>query len=275
MPRLNERLQVAVSGDVAPLRDDMREAERQIERFASRSREDIQRLSRQTQSLGRDFRGIIGAAAGLASGIGLGVLVRELGQASNAAIVLADSLGRTSAVLDLPVDETHAYRVALERLGRDGEGVVDLFADLEDRVQELADGTSSFRDDFALLNLTFGDLANLDPTQRLALIEERIRGSADQTRALAAASRLLPEFAGVLGTISVEADRARDRLADIGAALGPEHVATAARLRGEIAGIGAAAEGAFAVSLLENLEAGEASLEGWDRLRHTSASAVM
>ena len=88
--------------------------------------------------------------------------------------------------------------VTLESLGRDGESAIDAMQDLQDRIQELRDGTSTYVEDFGLLNLTVRDFVGLSPDQAVLKLSRAVRDSTDATRAQAAAARILPEFQQII-----------------------------------------------------------------------------
>ena len=228
MPR-GARLAVEIEAESGPLRKGLNRAARDVERFGESSGKNFQQFARSAERAARkaerdlerfrkravrDFkqlgRSLSTAAAGIAAGFGALAVTQAR---------FAAEVERTAAGTGQSIQSVQAYGAALKALGRDQEDVNDLFIDFGDRLQELRDGTTSFTADFALLGLEARDFADLSLDEGIRKFSEAVRESSDQTKALAAAARIFPQFQGIIGQLGPTVDDLGDRLRRTGGVL--------------------------------------------------------
>ena len=201
MPTLDSLI-VEIEADAAPMRQGLRSAGDDVESFSEDSGRSFDDLARRTAQLAAVAAGAL--AAGFAA------------VARNAARSARD-ISQAARAAGIGTAEFIALSTTFQALGRDQQDATDAMIDLQDRIQELRDGTSSYVEDFALLNLAYRDFIGLDPSQALLRVSRAVSEAEDRTAALAAAARLLASEQRIVGDIADTYDRLNARLETTGA----------------------------------------------------------
>ena len=175
-------------------------AQNRLRDFARRGVENVQRFAR------RSALALAGAAAAFSA------LVKT-------SATYVQTIQSGARATNTSLRDYQRLSITLESLGRDGESAVDAMQDLQDRIQELRDGTSTYIEDFALLNLSYRDFVNLAPDEAVLKLSRAVRDSTDATRAQAAAARILPEFQQIIVDVADAYDRLIPRLERTGGLL--------------------------------------------------------
>lgn len=198
-------------------------------------KEELRKLSQQrVPDTTKNFRGGLDRTRNLIAGVvGLlagGALVRGI---ANVTRELED-VQRTARSLDESVETVQELNFVFRQFGLESKDVSDALNTVADRAQDAIDGAKGMQEDFGLLGISVDDLRGKKPGELFQLIAERVSQIEDPTRRNAAVVRLFGDDIGrkLLPMLLDGAEgmrNMRQEARDLGAVLGQDAVAAAAR----------------------------------------------
>lgn len=181
------------------------------------------------------------------------------GKFANDVLNNGQQIGRLSKELGVSTENLSEMQGVLRRLGLEFDGYIDGIRTMQERLQELRDGTPSVVEAFKRMGLAARDFEGLTGDEQIALLIKRLSAMGDITRRNATALEIFGDEAGkVFIRLAGEGPRAIEKLRKeqerLGNSFSQRETDKLTKFAETISMLGDALRGAFTQSLLENFD---------------------